>query len=76
MMTVKFVLGNEVLEEAIERSNRKVDYYEIAMTLLYTGNTFQQQYINYIMENYAGKRRNREIKEFIDTMIAMGQIEA
>lgn len=75
MMTVKFVLGNEVLEEAIERNNRTVDYYEIAMTLLYTGSSFQRKNINYIMENYAGRRRTSELRFFIDTQISMGKIE-
>jgi hypothetical protein len=75
MLTVKFVLGNEVLEEAVERFNHKLDYYEIAMTLLYTGTSFQKRNINYMMENYAGRRRSSELKFFIDNLIMMGEIE-
>ena len=76
MMTVKFVLGNDVLEEAIERENNLVNYYEVAMELLYTGTSFQRKNINYIMENYAGRLRDSELKFFIDNLIRMGKIEA
>lgn len=76
MLTVKFVLDNDVLEEAVRRSTTKIDYYEVAMTLLYTGTSFQRKNINYMMENYTGLRRTRELRDFINTQIAIGMIEA
>jgi hypothetical protein len=75
MITVKFVLGNDVLEAAVEDTNSHIDYYEVAMTLLYTGTSFQRKNINYMMENYAGRRRTSELKWFIDNLIMMGKIE-
>lgn len=76
MLVFKFALGNEVLEEVVQKANNRIDYYEIAMRLLYTGTSFQKNYINGIMENYNGKRRTRELKWYIDNLMMMGEIEA
>lgn len=75
MMIFKFALGDNVLEEVVRRTSNQIDYYEIAITLLYTGTKFQKDYINSIMEDYIGKRRTRELKWYIDNLIMMGAIE-
>ena len=74
MLEIKVVLGNVELEEEKLGLHKRLDYYEIAMTLLYTGTEYQKRCINHMMKHYKGRQRTEEIREFIDVEIMLGKV--
>lgn len=71
---IKVILSDVDIEEVV-RKNSRLDYYEIALSLLYTGTTYQRKCINLYMRTLHGKCRTDAIKEFIDIEIMIGRIE-
>lgn len=74
MLEIKVVLNNIESEEDKLGVHKQLDYYETAITLLYTGTSYQKKCINYYMQNYAGRKRTEAIREFIDIEIMLGKV--
>lgn len=73
-LEVVFINGKE-FEEMVENLHRTPDYYEIALSLLYTGTEYQRKCINTYMKNLRGNQRKEAIKEFIDIEIMIGRVD-
>jgi hypothetical protein len=74
MVKVKYVLDSITYEEMVENLNNRIDYYEIAMSLLYTGEEYQRNYINSCMKFLKGKQQKEAIKNFIDVEMMVGRL--
>lgn len=74
MTRVHLVLTDKEFRE-VENRNNRLDYYEIAMTLLYAGTNYQRRSINTYMRTLNGDERTAAIKEFIDMEIIIGRVE-
>lgn len=74
MRTINVVISGINIEEIVKNTNR-LDYYEIAMSLLYTGTQYQRKCINVYMQTLKGIKRTEAIKEFIDMEILIGRLE-
>lgn len=74
MRAINVVISGINIEEIVNNTNR-LDYYEIAMSLLYTGTKYQRKCINMYMQHLKGKERTEAIKDFIDVEIMIGRLE-